>query len=111
MSQGCLLKILHSDSALSTCFSSCSLLDIFRMIILEDDLEKLMVSKEPRNLTVEGYQDLSDRLHQLQPHMQASTGCWEDTMNQVERMLRRANACPGEPARLQTHSTPIIPQC
>lgn len=66
------------------------------MIILEDDLEKLMVSREPTELTLEGYQDLSDRLQQLQPHMQASAGCWEDTVNQVERMLRRANACTGE---------------
>lgn len=66
------------------------------MIILEDDLEKLMVSKEPTELSFEGYQDLSDRLHQLQPHMQASAGCWEDTISQVERMMRRANACPGE---------------
>uniref|UniRef100_A0A3Q3CM76 Vezatin n=1 Tax=Haplochromis burtoni TaxID=8153 RepID=A0A3Q3CM76_HAPBU len=64
---------------------------IILMIILEDDLEKLMVSKELTELTLEGYQDLSDRLHQLQPHMQASTGCWEDTISQVERMLRRAN--------------------
>uniref|UniRef100_A0A4W6G2K6 Vezatin n=1 Tax=Lates calcarifer TaxID=8187 RepID=A0A4W6G2K6_LATCA len=61
------------------------------MIILEDDLEKLMVSKELTELTCEGYRDLSDRLHQLQPHMQASAGCWEDTISQVERMLRRAN--------------------
>ncbi|KAI4803159.1 hypothetical protein KUCAC02_006715 [Chaenocephalus aceratus] len=65
------------------------------MIILEDDLEKLMVSKEPTELTVEGYQDLSHRLHHLQPHMQASSGCWEDTVCQVERMLRRVNACSG----------------
>lgn len=66
------------------------------MIILEDDLEKLMVSKEPTELTLEGYQDLSDRLHQLQPHMQASSGCWEDTVGQVQRMLRRVHACPGD---------------
>ncbi|CAB1413867.1 unnamed protein product [Pleuronectes platessa] len=65
------------------------------MIILEDDLEKLMVSKELTELSCEGYQDLNDRLHQLQPHMQASTGCWEDSVNQVSRMLRRANACSG----------------
>lgn len=63
---------------------------------MEDDLEKLMVSKELTELTFEGYQDLSERLQQLQPHMQASAGCWEDTVSQVERMLRRANACPGE---------------
>lgn len=61
------------------------------MIILEDDLEKMMVSKEPREMPFEGYQELCDRLHQLQPHMQASTGCWDDTIGQVERMLKRAS--------------------
>lgn len=65
-----------------------------RMIILEDDLEKLMVSGEPAELSYEGYQNLSERLHQLQPHMQASAGCWEDTVCQVDRMLRRVG--PGE---------------
>nr|XP_046185539.1 vezatin-like isoform X5 [Oncorhynchus gorbuscha] len=67
------------------------------MIILEDDLEKLMVTKESVEVTVEGYQDLQERLGHLQPHMQASAGCWEDTVGQVERMLRRANTCPGTP--------------
>uniref|UniRef100_A0A8C8D430 Vezatin n=1 Tax=Oncorhynchus tshawytscha TaxID=74940 RepID=A0A8C8D430_ONCTS len=67
------------------------------MIILEDDLEKLMVTKEAMEVTVEGYQDLQERLGRLQPHMQASAGCWEDTVGQVERMLRRANTCPGTP--------------
>uniref|UniRef100_A0A3Q3MR02 Vezatin n=1 Tax=Mastacembelus armatus TaxID=205130 RepID=A0A3Q3MR02_9TELE len=75
------------------------------MIILEDDLEKLMVSKELPELTCEGYQDLSDRLHQLQPHMQASTSCWEDTISQVERMLRRANSCNAE--GLEQCGTPV----
>lgn len=74
------------------------------MIILEDDLEKLMVSKEQPELTFEGYQDLNDRLHQLQPHMQASAGCWEDTITQVERMLRRVNACPGGLGGTHTHT-------
>ncbi|XP_044042810.1 vezatin isoform X2 [Siniperca chuatsi] len=77
------------------------------MIILEDDLEKLMVSKEPTELTFEGYQDLSDRLHQLHPHMQASAGCWEDTISQVERMLRRANACPGNAEGLEQCGPPV----
>ncbi|GLD48277.1 vezatin [Lates japonicus] len=76
------------------------------MIILEDDLEKLMVSKELTELTCEGYRDLSDRLHQLQPHMQASAGCWEDTISQVERMLRRANACPGNAEGVEQCGTP-----
>lgn len=65
------------------------------MIILEDDLEKLMVSNEPTELTYEGYQEISERLSQLQPHMQASSGCWEETVNQVDHMLRRANAASG----------------
>lgn len=65
------------------------------MIILEDDLEKLMVSSEPTELTYEGYQELSQRLSQLQPHMQASSGCWEETVSQVDHMLRRANAASG----------------
>ncbi|XP_072309808.1 vezatin isoform X2 [Eucyclogobius newberryi] len=60
------------------------------MIILEDDLEQMMVSKDPTEMPFEGYQDFSDRLHQLQPHMQASAGCWEDTIGQVDRMLKRA---------------------
>ncbi|KAM6895390.1 vezatin [Xenentodon cancila] len=77
------------------------------MIILEDDLEKLMVSKQLTELTLKGYQDLSDRLHQLQPHMQASSGCWEDTINQVDRMLRRANACPGNPDSLEKCGPPL----
>lgn len=65
------------------------------MIILEDDLEKLMVSNEPTELTYEGYQQINERLNQLHPHMQASSGCWEDTVNQVGHMLRRANAASG----------------
>ncbi|XP_024142080.1 vezatin isoform X3 [Oryzias melastigma] len=76
------------------------------MIILEDDLEKLMVSRELTELTLDGYQDLSERLQQLQPHMQASTSCWEDTVSQVERMLRRANACTGNPPPLERCDPP-----
>uniref|UniRef100_A0A3B3TIN0 Vezatin n=1 Tax=Poecilia latipinna TaxID=48699 RepID=A0A3B3TIN0_9TELE len=79
------------------------------MIILEDDLEKLMVSKELTELTLEGYRDLSERLQQLQPHMQASAGCWEDTVCQVERMLRRANACTGNPDDTEQFA-PLVPQ-
>uniref|UniRef100_A0A1A7YYX1 Vezatin n=1 Tax=Iconisemion striatum TaxID=60296 RepID=A0A1A7YYX1_9TELE len=80
------------------------------MIILEDDLEKLMVSKELTELTLEGYRDLNERLQQLHPHMQASAGCWEDTVNQVERMLRRANACPADNTSLQQQRGPPVPE-
>ena len=76
---------------------------------MEDDLEKLMVSREAVEVTCEGYQDLSDRLHHLQPHMQASAGCWEDTLGQVERMLRRANNCPGEEGSHAHLSPPPTP--
>uniref|UniRef100_A0A3B5MEV1 Vezatin n=1 Tax=Xiphophorus couchianus TaxID=32473 RepID=A0A3B5MEV1_9TELE len=79
------------------------------MIILEDDLEKLMVSKELTELTLEGYQDLSERLQQLQPHMQASAGCWEDTVCQVERMLRRRPLCPGN-ADDMVQFAPLVPE-
>ncbi|XP_028307164.1 vezatin isoform X2 [Gouania willdenowi] len=67
------------------------------MIIMEDDLEKLMVSNEVPEPTLEGYGDINDRLQQLQPHMQASAGCWEDVVTLVERMMRRAKAGPGSP--------------
>lgn len=64
------------------------------MIILEDDLEKMMISKDPSEKPFEDYQELSERLHQLQPHMQASTGCWEDAILQVDRMLKRVSHSP-----------------
>uniref|UniRef100_A0A8C6UCT3 Vezatin n=1 Tax=Neogobius melanostomus TaxID=47308 RepID=A0A8C6UCT3_9GOBI len=78
------------------------------MIILEDDLEKMMVSKEPIEMPFEGYQDLSDRLHQLQPHMQASTGCWDDTIGQVDRMLKRANLTSGDTDIAKQYGEPTI---
>ncbi|KAB5542156.1 hypothetical protein PHYPO_G00088210 [Pangasianodon hypophthalmus] len=65
------------------------------VIILEDELEKLMVAKELEEVTCAGYQELRERLHLLQPHMQASSCCWEDMTAQVERMLRRVTQCPG----------------
>ncbi|KAI2665298.1 Vezatin [Labeo rohita] len=64
------------------------------VIILEDDLEKLMVAKETEEMTCAGYQELKERLQLLQPHMQASTCCWDDTLAQVDRMLRRVSNCP-----------------
>lgn len=64
------------------------------VIILEDDLEKLMVARESDEVTCAGYQELKERLQLLQPHMQASSCCWDDTIAQVERMLRRVSSCP-----------------
>ncbi|KAI3366650.1 hypothetical protein L3Q82_009333 [Scortum barcoo] len=39
--------------------------------------------------------------------MQASAGCWEDTINQVERMLRRVNTCPGNAEGLEQCGPPV----
>ncbi|XP_077565476.1 vezatin isoform X2 [Stigmatopora nigra] len=78
------------------------------MIILEDDLEKLTVSKGARELTPDGYRELSARLNQLQPHMRASAGCWDDTVGQVERMLRRADPCPGAAESRDRCGTPPV---
>ncbi|KAJ8384358.1 hypothetical protein AAFF_G00206110 [Aldrovandia affinis] len=66
------------------------------MIILEDELEKLMVARETAEVTCSGYQELQDRLRLLQPHMQASSSCWDDTVAQVDRMLRRATSRPDD---------------
>uniref|UniRef100_A0A8C4YWL4 Vezatin n=1 Tax=Gadus morhua TaxID=8049 RepID=A0A8C4YWL4_GADMO len=83
------------------------------MIILEDDLEKMMVCGErvaaPPPLSGEGYLELSQRLHTLQPHMQASNSCWEETVGQVDRMLRRTGDAPAVPhVPTPTPSYPLI---
>ena len=54
-----------------------------------------MVAKETVAMTVAGYQELQERLSLLQPHMQASNGIWDDTLTQVDKMLRRATNCTG----------------
>lgn len=77
---------------------------ISRMIILEDELEKLMVTKESEEVTCAGYQELRERLQLLHPHMQASSCCWEDMTGQVDRMLRRVTNCPGQGSNSQTHT-------
>ncbi|KAG5830409.1 hypothetical protein ANANG_G00310310 [Anguilla anguilla] len=57
------------------------------VIILEDELDKLLVS--PETAETARAQDLRDRLRLLQPHMQASRGCWEDAVAQERPGLRR----------------------
>lgn len=81
-----------------------------RVIILEDDLEKLMVAKETEEMTCAGYQDLRERLQLLQPHMQASTCCWDDTLAQVDRMLRRVSSPPGQKSSSQPINQSTINQ-
>lgn len=60
-----------------------------RVIILEDELEKLVSSKETQELTLEAYQVLEQKLKLIQPHIQASNSCWEEAISQVEKMVRR----------------------
>ncbi|KAL2102588.1 hypothetical protein ACEWY4_001756 [Coilia grayii] len=77
------------------------------VIILEDELEKLMVARETVAMTVVGYQELQQRLSLLQPHMQASTGIWDDTLAQVDKMLRRATNCTGSPDGSEDSPPPV----
>ncbi len=85
----------------------CFFLSSHRVIILEDDLEKLMVVKETEEMTCAGYQELKEHLQLLEPHMKASTCCWDDTLTQVDRMLRRVSSCPGQ----GSSSQPITAHC
>ncbi|KAL7982529.1 hypothetical protein Chor_010127 [Crotalus horridus] len=59
------------------------------MIILEDELEKVMNSKESPELIWEAYQIADQKLKLIQPHMHASNSCWEEAISQVEKMIRR----------------------
>ncbi|XP_066561098.1 vezatin [Amia ocellicauda] len=79
------------------------------VIILEDELEKLMVSDGPAEMTCAGCQDLQDKLRLIQPHMQASSSCWEDAVTHVDRMLRRATNCTGKPDSPEEVQPPLIP--
>ncbi|NXY83873.1 VEZA protein, partial [Alcedo cyanopectus] len=59
------------------------------VIILEDELEKLVSIKETPELTTEAHQVLEQKLKFLQPHIQASNSCWEEAISQVEKMSGR----------------------
>ncbi|XP_055441148.1 vezatin isoform X5 [Bubalus kerabau] len=59
------------------------------VIILEDELEKLVCTKETQELVSEAYQILEQKLKLIQPHVQASNNCWEEAISQVEKLLRR----------------------
>ncbi|NWZ65045.1 VEZA protein, partial [Acrocephalus arundinaceus] len=59
------------------------------VIILEDELEKLVSTKETRELTTEARQVLEQKLKFIQPHIQASNSCWEEAISQVEKMSGR----------------------
>ncbi|XP_041113611.1 vezatin-like isoform X2 [Polyodon spathula] len=78
------------------------------VIILEDDIEKLMVSEEPPEMTCAVYQDLEQKLKLIQPHMQASSSCWEEAVSQVDKMIRRATGCKGKPETPDESFTPVL---
>lgn len=67
------------------------------MIILEDELEKVMNSKESPELTWEAYQIADQKFKLIQPHMHASNSCWEEAISQVEKMIRRNSDKKGIP--------------
>ncbi|NWS33248.1 VEZA protein, partial [Polioptila caerulea] len=59
------------------------------VIILEDELEKLISTKETPKLTTEAHLVLEQKLKFIQPHIQASNSCWEEAISQVEKMSGR----------------------
>ncbi|XP_049740044.1 vezatin isoform X3 [Elephas maximus indicus] len=67
------------------------------VIILEDELEKLVCTKETQELMSESYQILEQKLKLIQPHVQASNNCWEEAISQVDRLLRRNTDKKGKP--------------
>ncbi|XP_054023906.1 vezatin isoform X2 [Dryobates pubescens] len=81
------------------------------VIILEDELEKLVSTKETAELTTEAHQALEQKLKFIQPHMQASNSCWEEAISQVERMSGRNPKQKGKPevscASLQHTAVPL----
>ncbi|XP_045409164.1 vezatin isoform X2 [Lemur catta] len=67
------------------------------VIILEDELEKLVCTKETQELVSEAYQILEQKLKLIQPHVQASNNCWEEAIAQVDKLLRRNTDKKGKP--------------
>ncbi|KAM9230543.1 vezatin isoform 2-T2 [Dugong dugon] len=67
------------------------------VIILEDELEKLVCTKETQELVSESYQILEQKLKLIQPHVQASNNCWEEAISQMDKLLRRNTDKKGKP--------------
>ncbi|XP_023083935.1 vezatin isoform X1 [Piliocolobus tephrosceles] len=67
------------------------------VIILEDELEKLVCTKETQELVSEAYPILEQKLKLIQPHVQASNNCWEEAISQVDKLLRRNTDIKGKP--------------
>ncbi|XP_040836597.1 vezatin isoform X1 [Ochotona curzoniae] len=67
------------------------------VIILEDELEKLVCTKETQEVVSEAYQVLEEKFKLIKPHVQASNNCWEEATAQVDRLLRRNTENKGKP--------------
>ncbi|XP_036348298.2 vezatin isoform X2 [Ochotona princeps] len=67
------------------------------VIILEDELEKLVCTKETQEVVSEAYQVLEEKFKLIEPHVQASNNCWEEATAQVDRLLRRNTENKGKP--------------
>ncbi|XP_076776136.1 vezatin isoform X2 [Arvicanthis niloticus] len=67
------------------------------VIILEDELEKLVCTKETQELLSEAYPVLEQKLKLIEPHVQASNSCWEEAISQVDKLLRRNTDKKGKP--------------
>ncbi|XP_012874377.1 PREDICTED: vezatin [Dipodomys ordii] len=83
------------------------------VIILEDELKKLVYTKETQEPVSEAYQVLEQKLKLIEPHVQASNSCWEEAISQVDKLLRRKTDKKGKPevACENSHciTTPVIP--
>ncbi|GAB1295506.1 Vezatin [Apodemus speciosus] len=67
------------------------------VIILEDELEKLVCTKETQELLSDAYPVLEQKLKLIEPHVQASNSCWEEAVSQVDKLLRRKSDKKGKP--------------
>ncbi|XP_068951282.1 vezatin isoform X2 [Petaurus breviceps papuanus] len=67
------------------------------VIILEDELEKLVGTKEANMLASEAYQILEQKLKLLQPRVEASNSCWKEALSQVDKLVRRNSDKKGKP--------------
>ncbi|KAM4881788.1 vezatin isoform 3-T3 [Thomomys bottae] len=82
------------------------------VIILEDELEKLVYTKETQEPVSEAYQVLEQKLKLIEPHVQASNSCWEEAISQVDKLLRRKTDKKGKPEMTSENShcitTPVM---
>ncbi|XP_078409821.1 vezatin [Cetorhinus maximus] len=76
------------------------------VITLEDYLEKLLESQEQHKITVEVFNGLHQKLKSIQPHMEASINCWDETSNQVDKLVHKSMDNKGRPAAQDNNLLP-----